>query len=171
VKKITAFFLALLLCSCASNPVRNKTCTTCTSPEKKKVTAKASAVVTEKKKRVLMLYSRPGERKGRYSEPGKGKVVGAEVIRKVKVKGNEALFTVAPERVRPFVLRVWIAPWRDTHDRLKWARTVYVDLPINRWNIGIKPTIMDNKKLLQILSTHSEGSVARIKRKVLRRKK
>lgn len=170
MRKITVFFLALLFCSCASNPVRNKTCTTCTSSQKPAF-SKASAVVTEKKKRVLMLYSRPGERKGRYAEPGKGKVAGAEVIRKVKVKENEALFTVAPERVRPFVLRVWIAPWRDSNDRLKWARTVYVDLPINRWNIGIKPEIMDNKKLLQILSTHSEGTVTRIKRKVLKQKK
>ena len=78
---------------------------------------------------------------------GKGKQV-------VKVDNPAKIFAVAPRRVTPFVLRVWIAPWRDENDRLKWSRTVYVDLPINKWNLGVKPYFSD-VEIQNILSVQS----------------
>jgi len=72
----------------------------------------------------------------------------------VKVNKPAKVFAVAPRRITPFVLRVWIAPWRDENDRLKWSRTVYVDLPINKWNLGVKPYFSD-VEIQNILSVQS----------------
>ena len=168
MRKAALVFVLFLICSCAHSPV----CRKCSSRASGsgQVKKRVSTAVADSR-RVLVLYSKPGERRGRYAEPGKGKVEAAERVRKVKVTDRQALFSVGPERVRPFVLRVWIAPWRDSQDRLKWARTVYIDLPINRWNVGIRPTIMDNKKLLEILSKTSGGRVVTKTRRKARRQK
>ena len=72
----------------------------------------------------------------------------------IKINKPVKIFAVAPRRITPFVLRVWIAPWRDENDRLKWSRTVYVDLPINKWNLGIKP-YLSNVEIQKILSVKS----------------
>jgi len=111
------------------------------------------------KPNVVILYSKPGERAGRYVAPGRAETLTPGVSNKVRVNQTPTLFSVAPERVRPFVMRVWIAPWRDKNDRLKWARTVYIDLPINKWNVGVKPSITSKERLLEILSTQSSGTV------------
>ena len=111
------------------------------------------------KPNVVILYSKPGERAGRYVAPGRAETLTPGVSNKVRVDQTPTLFSVAPERVRPFVMRVWIAPWRDKNDRLKWARTVYIDLPINKWNVGVKPSITSKERLLEILSTQSSGTV------------
>jgi len=84
---------------------------------------------------------------------GKGKQV-------VKVDKPAKIFAVAPRRVTPFVLRVWIAPWRDENDRLKWSRTVYVDLPINKWNLGVKPYFSD-VEIQNLLSIQTMGEKIR----------
>jgi len=84
----------------------------------------------------------------------------SEEVTTVKVfPGVKGLRAVFPRRHQPYVLRVWIAPWRDEKDRLRWSRYVYVDLSINRWNLGEKSEVVSQKELLQLLSTVSGGRV------------
>jgi len=155
VKALWPALLLFLLVSCASNPVRQAPPVKRASRQHK-VTAKTTEsrkqdrqgrqarhkeggqqknlpagqtethVKASGKPNVVILYSKPGERAGRYVAPGRAETLTPGVSNKVRVNQTPTLFSVAPERVRPFVMRVWIAPWRDKNDRLKWARTVYI---------------------------------------------
>ena len=73
--------------------------------------------------------------------------------------GFEGLRMVFPRRNVPYVMRTWIAPWRDEKDRLRWSRYVFTDLSVNRWNLGEKAEVISRKELLKLLSTVSEGRV------------
>lgn len=196
VKALWPILLLFLLVSCASNPVRQAPPVKRTSRQHK-VTAKTTEsrkqdrqgrqvadkeqtnlpagqtethVKASGKPNVVILYSKPGERAGRYVAPGRAETLTPGVSNKVRLSQTPTLFSVAPERVRPFVMRVWIAPWRDKNDRLKWARTVYIDLPINKWNVGVKPSITSKERLLEILSTQSSGTVTKkLKRRLTNR--
>ena len=151
------FILPFILVSCATKPAQIQK----TIPQQSCQAAKITETGTSEKE-VIVLHSKPGERSGYYTAPGKGEAFPG-VSQKRPFTKNRDLFFVAPERVKPFVMRLWIAPWRDEKDRLRWSRTVYVDLPVNKWNIGAKPAISD-KKLLDILSVRSKGTPTSVRR-------
>ena len=119
----------------------------------------------KKEKKVIVLYHEPGAKEGTFTilntrdtelAKKKGEIKSRENLQEYR---RVTSLGVVPRRVIPFVLRVWIAPWRDDHDRLKWSRMVYIDLPINKWNLGVKPSLEKDREILRILSTWSEGKV------------
>ncbi len=89
-------------------------------------------------------------------EPDKLKVTNVMEIGQVK-----GLYGVYPHRNVPYVLRVWIAPWLDAQDRLRWIRYAYVDLKINRWSVGERTEVITGKELYEILSKRIEAHPAK----------
>ena len=73
--------------------------------------------------------------------------------------GIEGMRSVFPRRNQPYVLRIWIAPWRDEKDRLRWSRFLFEDLSVGRWNLGERPEVLSRKDLLELLSNLSTGKI------------
>jgi len=117
VKALWPALLLFLLVSCASNPVRQAPPVKRASRQHK-VTAKTTEsrrqvadkeqknlpagqtethVKASGKPNVVILYSKPGERAGRYVAPGRAETLTPGVSNKVRVNQTPTLFSVARE--------------------------------------------------------------------------
>jgi conjugal transfer pilus assembly protein TraV len=63
----------------------------------------------------------------------------SETRQTIKTKTNiETADQIAPLRIPPKTLRVWIAPYQDEHGNLLDARRIYVQIHDGRWDINQK---------------------------------
>jgi hypothetical protein len=68
-----------------------------------------------------------------------------------------------PVRVPARVMRVWIAPWSDSHDRLHGGEDAFVNVAEGRWVFGQSSTSVEPVRFfsLQPMSLESKGSVGK----------
>ena len=69
-----------------------------------------------------------------------------------------------PIRVAPRVMRVWIAPWSDSHDRLHGGEDAFVNVAEGHWVFGQSSTSVEPVRFFSLqpaASSESKGSVGK----------
>lgn len=68
-----------------------------------------------------------------------------------------------PIRVPAQVMRVWIAPWRDSHDRLHGGEKAFLDIASGHWAFGEAATPVEPVRFFSIqpMSGDTKGSVGK----------
>lgn len=67
-----------------------------------------------------------------------------------------------PIRVPPQVMRAWIAPWRDSHDRLHGGEKAFLDIASGHWAFGESAPVEPVRFFsIQPVSVDTKGSVGK----------